>query len=381
MPEYANPSKIRVLHVIGNMNCGGAETLIMNLYRKLDRSVYQFDFVVHSEDAGYYDNEIISLGGKIYRTRKFNGINLSSYIRFWKEFFKKHPEYMIIHGHIHSSAFIYLWEAKKANRITIAHSHSTKYYKFTIKSFLHRIICYPLRYFVEYFFACSVQAGRDRFGEKSIHSDHFWVVRNGIDSDKYEFSHQIRQSIRKQSELADNNFVIGHVGRFTQQKNHKFIVKIFEILLKKDDSAILWLFGEGECEGEIRELIHEKNMDQKVKFWGVKSDIWNYMQAMDAFVFPSLNEGFGNVLMEAQASGLHCVVSDCLPPEADLGIQLINRLSLKSNPEQWADVILSLKGEKRPLCSTYIKENGYDSMTIVKKLQDFYAHAYKKRVK
>ena len=202
---------IRILHVIGGMNRGGAETMIMNFYRKIDRNKVQFDFMVNTKEKCDYNDEILSLGGNIYYIPKFNGLNFIQYKMSLRRFFKEHQEHKIIHGHIGSSAAMYLHVANKYNKFTIAHSHNTKNSNKTLKSFLWRVYSYPTRYIANYFFGCSLAAGIDRFGKKVVHSSDFCVLNNAIDSKKFIFSDKTREEVRTDLSIQDK-FVIGHIG-------------------------------------------------------------------------------------------------------------------------------------------------------------------------
>lgn len=188
---------IRVLHVIGRMNAGGAEAMIMNIYRNIDRTKIQFDFVVHTNEQSFYDNEIMQLGGKIYRTERFIVANYFSYKKFWVNFLKKHTEYRIVHGHINSSAFVYLSLAKKYGRLAVVHSHSTGSVGKSLRAYIFRLLTYPLRYIADYFFACSEQAGIARFGTQVVASDRYYVLNNGIDMKLYTFNKEVRREMRE----------------------------------------------------------------------------------------------------------------------------------------------------------------------------------------
>lgn len=188
--------KIKVLHVIGIMNYGGAETMIMNLYRKIDRNRFQFDFLIHRDHEGDYDNEIKELGGNIYRLPEYKIFNYFSYKKACKDFFKNHSEYDIVHGHIESCAAIYLTEAKKQGIYTVAHCHSTGFQSFLPK-ILYNSLTYKTRFIADYFFACSKLAGQNRYGNKIVESDKFKVFNNGIDAKDYIYSETRQNRLKK----------------------------------------------------------------------------------------------------------------------------------------------------------------------------------------
>lgn len=369
---------IRILHVIGKMDCGGAETIIMNLYRRIDRTRFQFDFVVHSFEEGFFDQEIKSLGGRIYHVQKWNGRNSFSYINYWKNFWREHPEYDIIHGHIASPAFIYMKMAKCAGIIVVAHSHNTNYYRWTINSFAHRVLSFPIRMIANQFLACSAQAGIDRFGKKIVSSNRFHILYNGIDSERFAFNAEIRDAVRKKNHVSDDTIVVGHVGRFESQKNHVFLVELFYKITKENSNVALWLFGKGKEEEKIHKLVEERNLTNFVTFWGVSDEIHSFMQAMDIFVLPSYNEGFGIAAVEAQAAGLPCITSDYVPQEADLGIGLMKRLPLQNGMDMWMEEILKTKRE-RINTRQILEERGYDIETSTKWMEIFYTDIMSER--
>ena len=209
--------QIRILHVLGSLDRGGAETMIMNLYRNIDRSKVQFDFLIHTDRECDYNEEIRSMGGKIYSLKRFKGYNLCQYIKQFKDFFIKHPEYEIIHGHMRSTASIYLKIAKSMGRYTIAHSHNTSSGN-GISALGKNLIQLPLRYIADYYFACSIEAGEWLFGKKIIKSDKFYILKNAIDMGAFVFNQNIRDLKRKELGFEDF-FIIGNVGRFHELMN------------------------------------------------------------------------------------------------------------------------------------------------------------------
>lgn len=364
---------VRVLHVVGSMDRGGAETLIMNLYRKMDREKIQFDFAVHSPKAGDYDDEIKSLGGKIYAMPRYNGVNHFSYRKAWEQFFQSHPEYSIIHGHIRSTAAIYLKIAKKSGRQAIAHSHGTSSRGSLPERVAKSILQRPIRHTADYLLACSGKAGRWLFGKKACQSRRFFILNNAIDSSKFVFSEETRRRKRKELGIG-KQFVVGHVGNFDITKNHVFLIDIFSDICKKNDDCLLFLVGGGneKLQTMLKQKIRQENLTEKVKFLGSRSDIDELLHAFDVFVFPSLHEGLGIVAIEAQANGLKCVLSDTLPPEVAVSDN-ITFVSLKKPASFWADLILSYK-------SNYIRTNmqgcianaGYDINNVAEWLSAFY---------
>ncbi|MGY6766144.1 glycosyltransferase family 1 protein [Faecalibacterium prausnitzii] len=361
---------IRVLHVFFKMDRGGAETMIMNLYRHIDRSKLQFDFIVHSKEKGAYDNEIEKFGGKIYYIPKYKGINHFEYKRLWNRFLGEHSEYKIIHGHLNSTASIYLKIAKKFGLVTIAHSHNTSAGS-GIYGVLKNILQDPIKYVADYLFACSKEAGNWLFGKGVYKKNNFYLLKNAIDTEQFVFNKSIRMEKRKQLKIEDK-FVVGHIGRFHAQKNHVFLIDIFKEVYARKSNAVLLLVGDGDLRSKIEDKINKLGLSNRVIFTGVRKDIPDLLQAMDVFLFPSLYEGLGVVTIEAQASGLPCIVSDAVPNEAFI-TELIQPISLDKSPEHWAKEILRYsEGYMRKNTSSEIKENGYDVKDTAKWLESFY---------
>lgn len=371
MKEKTMNQPIRILQVIGIMNRGGAEAIIMNLYRKIDRSKVQFDFVENSFERAAFDDEIEYLGGRIYRCPHFNGKNYFLYKKWWKSFFKEHiGEYHIIHGHLGSTAAIYLKIAKNNGLFTIAHSHSSGN-DHSIGHYLYQILSYKTRYIADYFFACSKVAGKDRYGEKVVTSSNFSVLNNAIDTNAFSFNEQTRNRIRKDMTLEDD-IVIGHVGRLIPVKNHRFLLQVFKHISLEIENVKMLCVGDGELKSELQLQAIELGIADKVIFTGLRTDVNDLIQAMDFFVFPSLYEGLPVSLVEIQVSGLPCVISDKVPDESILTDNLVTIVSLEESAEEWAQRIISRLGEKRYSRKDEIIAKGYDISTTSRQLMDFY---------
>lgn len=362
---------IRILHVFAQMNRGGAETMIMNLYRHIDRTKVQFDFMVHIEEKCEFDDEIISLGGKIFRIPRYNGKNHFDYVGKWKSFFKKNPNYKIIHGHVRSTASIYLNIAHNYDLITIAHSHSTGSRGSGIAKIVKYIMQYPIRYTADYLFSCSYEAGKWLFGNRAIKKENHKIIKNAIAIEEYTFNRIQRKKMRKFFDLEDK-FVIGHVGSFSHAKNHKFLIDVFyEVQLKKKN-AVLLLVGDGELRSSIEKYVDSLGIKNKVILVSKVPNVNEYLQAMDIFVFPSKFEGLGMAVIEAQASGLPCLVADTIPNEALL-TNLVTVHSLNEPSISWAKIILKQPILKRTINRTEeIETKGYNIKESSKILQKFY---------
>ena len=368
-----SPSKpVRVLHVVGAMDRGGAETLIMNLYRHIDRSLIQFDFLVNEERACDYDAEINELGGRIYRIPRFALVNYAAYRSACKSFFHTdtHP---IVHGHIGFPAAIYLDCAKNlSNAFTIAHSHAQNY-PLSPTELIYRIISNRVRGKADYYLGCSELAGIDRFGRSIVEGGNFHVLKNGIDAQAIRFDPNKRRHIRSELDI-DDAPVFGHVGRLTPIKNHSFLLDVFRKVLDELPSACLLLVGRGEAEDEIRQRVCDLGLSDAVLFLGVRDDVPAVLSAMDVFVFTSFREGLANATIEAQASGLPCLLSTGVPQLAKIS-QTTEFADLSEGASAWAQKALSLYRSGRPdRSSAYLDalSAGFDIQESADWLSDLY---------
>jgi len=366
---------IRILYVIGLMNRGGAETMIMNLYRNIDRTKVQFDFVENDDGPAAFDDEILSLGGRIYRCPRYRGKNHFTYTKWWHSFFKSHKnEYPIIHGHIGSTAAIYLSIAKQYGAYTIAHSHSADN-----SSTLYRAFAYPTRYIADHFFACSKNAGISRYGKKVGNNTALCqVLNNAVDTQKFCYNADVRCRIRQALSLAENTLVIGHVGRFVEAKNHLFLIEIFSEIRKRHTGAVLLLVGDGKLRPQIEATIAEKHLENAVIMTGLKAEVWDYYQAMDVIVMPSFYEGLPVSLVEAQTAGLPCCVSDTVSRESAI-TDLVRFRPLNDGADQWAAWVLAHAKAPRRDMREEICAAGYDISITSEWLAAFYLNIVQTR--
>lgn len=367
-------SPIRILHVIGIMNRGGAESMIMNLYRNIDRTKVQFDFVENEGEDAAFDEEIRSLGGQIYHCPRYRGKNHFAYTKWWNAFFKSHKgKYPIVHGHIGSTASIYLSIAKKHGAYTIAHSHNTK------SSAMYRCFAYPTRFIADHFFACSADAGISRYGSK-IGADvsRCTVLHNAIDTARFAFQEEARKTTRESLGIKDDRLIVGNISRFSEQKNHRFLLDIFEQIHDKIPDAVLLLVGDGDLRPQIESVIAEKHLEKAVVLTGVQSNTWDYYQAMDVFLMPSLYEGLPVSMVEAQTAGLPCCVSTGVPRESGI-TDLVQFRSLNDSAEQWANWVLGCANSPRKMMTEEICQAGYDITETSQWLQNYYLEVVKHR--
>ena len=359
---------VRVLHIVTNMDRGGLETMLMNYYRHMDREKIQFDFLEHRRDRAAYDDEIESLGGRIFRLPRLNPLS-SDYFHALNAFFAAHPEYRIVHSHLDCMSAYPLCAAKNAKvPVRIAHAHSTsqdRNWKLVFKLISKKLISL----YTTDLFACSADAGEWMFGTKDVH-----ILPNAIDIERYAFNLLIRNQTKKALGL-DDAFVIGHVGRFSAVKNHSFLTDVFAQIKRQEPNSKLLLVGAGSEMQAVQQKVKALGLGADVIFTGVRNDVANLMQAMDVFVFPSLYEGLGIVLIEAQAAGLPCVVSDTIPQEAYL-TDLVTAEKLSSSVEKWAEKILKKRDFPRTDRRDEIAAHGFDITTEAVKLQEFYINAY-----
>lgn len=355
---------IRVLQVVSNMNCGGSQAMLMNYYRNIDRDKVQFDFLEHYQSNAYYDNEITVLGGKIYHLPMMQPFSIA-YRRALKQFFDAHTEYRVIHVHLNCLCSIVLKEAQKHGvPVRIAHSHSTaqeKDLKYPIKMFYRKYI--PK--YATHLFACSEAAGEWLFrGAK------FQILRNAIDAKLYQYNPQKRGEVRKQIGIQENTTLVGHVGRFEIPKNHAYLIDIFSEIQKRVDAKLL-LVGNGPLRGEMEKKAAELGIADNVVFAGERSDVPDLLQAMDVFVLPSTREGLPVTIVEAQAAGLPCLISDKVPIECSV-TDLVRQIKLSELPEFWAEK--AVKAARRNRKNTYeeIKTAGYDIQNNAELLKRVY---------
>ncbi len=364
---------LRVLQVVTIMNRGGLETMLMNYYRQLDRNKIQFDFMVHRDVKGHYDEEILSLGGKIYRMPQIRPGNYRKYFKLLNKFFVMHPEYRVVHSHINENSSFVLRAAKLAGvPCRIAHSHLSD---------LGIDLKLPFRLYARYmmkdnpnrYFACSKNAGKWLFGKKLSESGDITVLNNAVNIKEFKYDDTVRQHLRNLWGAQDK-LVVGHVGRFNKQKNHSFLIDIFKAIHGRNPNSLLIMVGDGDLRSTIEKKVKDLGLSSAIRFLGVRGDIPQLMQAMDVFLFPSLFEGLPVVMVEAQAAGLRCVVSNSITSESDVTGR-VEVLSLKDSPEMWADKILAVPCTRRDT-SELMRTNGYDTETMAKWLTEYYtSHA------
>ena len=368
------PNKpIRILQVQSSMDRGGAETLVMSLYRKINREHVQFDFVVNSEQRGAYEEEILQLGGRVIRCPAFKGYNLIGYVRWWKKFLA-HSEYRVIHSHIFGTASIFLSVAKSQGLHTICHSHSTSNGK-GLYSAIKYLFQLPVRYVSDSMIACSDDAGKWLYGKKVVQNPRYEVWKNGIDVQAFRFDRERRDRVRAQLGITDQ-VVLGHVGRFIPVKNHKFLIKVFKAYHESQPKSVLLLMGDGPLVEEAKELARELGIGEYVLFLGVRSDIPDLLDAMDCFLLPSLYEGFPISAVEAQTSGLVCLISDRVPHDIQISDDL-TFIPIDNGVQPWCDALLASQNPSdREQAYKRVVDQGYDITETAAYVERFYREVY-----
>ena len=358
----------RVLHVIQKMGYGGIETLIMNIYRNIDRTKIQFDFAKNTEEKGEYEEEIEKLGGKIYKLPKRRN-HFLFYKKAWNQFFKEHQgEYSTIHMHVSSLTDIQpLISAKKYGvKNRLIHSHNT-FQKGILHNILNRVHRVYIRKYATKLLACSTEAGEYCFGNQK-----FEVIKNGIDSKKYIYNDDTRKKIRSMLNMPEEILALVHVGRFSEQKNHTFLIDIFKEIYNRNKNARLFLVGDGVLKESIETKVKELKLQDKVIFLGTMDNVNEILQAMDAFLLPSLHEGLPVVGIEAQAAGLPIYISDTVSPEVKI-TNLVTFYPLQESAENWAKNILNtIDTKKRSNTQSQIIQAGYDIVNTAKTLEKYY---------
>lgn len=360
-----NGEVIRVAQIVGKMVGGGVESVVMNYYRNIDKTKIQFDFIVDEDSTTVPREEIESMGGKVYTVPPYQRIK--EYISALVELFKEN-DYKIVHSHLNTLSVFPLYAAKKAGvPVRIAHNHSTAGKGETKKN----ILKYTLRPFAKinatHYAACSEYAGEWLFGKKSIKNGEVTIFNNAIDIDKFKFNPDVRNEVRKELGIEDK-FVVGHVGRFCYQKNHKFLIKIFDEIHKANPNSVLLIIGKGDLEDEIREHTKNLRLDECVKFPGQRNDVNRMYQAMDVFVLPSFYEGLPVVGIEAQMAGLPCVFSSEITKEILMTPNAV-MLDLDSSTEEWKNAVLS---SQKAISNNKECFADFDIKKQVKKLTEFY---------
>lgn len=363
---------IRILHVVQRMEAGGTQAFLMNLYRNIDRNKVQFDFLVEYMDKEFYDDEISSLGGKIYYTDFRKKLNVIKFQKEIAQILDDHPEYKVVHIHATAIGRIVVDVLKKKNvPVIIAHTHNNGAvmdWKYLPKILLRKLY----QKGPTDFFACSEEAGRYTFGKKE-----FRVIHNSIDTKKFLRNESVRKVVREELGFTDDEFIVGNVGRLHEQKNQSFLIDLFSKLVETKKNSKLLIVGKGPLEDELKRKVNDLKLDDKVLFLGNRSDMDRIYQAMDVFVLPSLFEGLGIVAIEAQAAGLPVISSTGVAKEANVTPNII-KIDLSAPIDDWVNEIINFKivDKDNDVILNDIKKSGYDIEENAKIMQEFYIEKY-----
>lgn len=356
----------RLLCLTGSMDRGGAETFMMKVYRCLDRTSYQMDFVEGADRPTAYDDEIAGMGGRIFRVP----CKTESFFKFFaglRNVVRTNHYHYVLRLNTHSISVLDMIAAKSGGaKKFVIRSRSTKVGG-RGSTFLHCLLRPFANMLSDLKVAPSTESARFTFGKRCLRNGKVLILPNGLDIDAFRFDQKERDIYRKDLGV-ENKLVIGHVGRLTHAKNHKFLLEVFAEIKKLRNDAVLLLVGKGELEKQIKEQAMRIGLDGAIKFLGVREDIPQLLSAMDGFLFPSFYEGMPNTVIEAQTSGLPCLISDRITPEAGV-TDLVHFKSLDEPASAWAKrflSILTVRPSDRPPFSDQMRLSGYDIESVAK---------------
>lgn len=365
---------IRILHITEMLSAAGIESFIMNMYRNVDRTKVQFDFLVLRDQKEFYDEEVSNLRGHKYFVHSSKRNSLQRVLDESKQIekFLKNHHYDIVHIHYTTPLRApYLLAAKKAGvKVRIYHSHSAYVLgKSTGKLIIYKILQNKFKNWGTTFFACSEAAARWMYPESLLSEHKVTVVPNGIDTTRFAFNKEERNKLRKENDCEDK-YVLINTGRYSDQKNQMFLIEMMRDLVKKDSNVVLWLLGKGDYQGEYEEAIKSYGLQNNVFLLGVKSNVQDYLSAADCYLMPSLYEGLPVAGIEAECSGLPCLFSTNITEEVRVTTNA-KFLSLDSK-DKWIEEILKTRNSERKDESDSVKSAGYDVHTVAKNLEKFY---------
>lgn len=372
--EKVSEKKVKVLSISPGLNyCGGVESYLMNYYRNINHHEVQMDFATHSINEINYREEIEKNGGKVFLFPKFTLKNIGKLLREIEDFFKKNNDYDIVHCSMANASPFYFYYAKKYGiKTRILHSHQTKY----AGTLSHSIRNVPLIYLGKKLStasaACTIDAGNFLFKKEK-----FNIINNAIDVSRFKFNKKTRDRVREKLGI-NKEIVLGHLGRMEPEKNHEFILNLFNYMTKNEQNIKLLLVGSGSLKDDIKEKILKLNIADKVIIIDDVSNPEDYYQAMDIFIFPSYYEGLGIVAIEAQTSGLPIICNKTLPKDIDITKNIV-RLSLDDSYETWTKAIKKASKIQRKDCSEIVEKTKFNILKETKKLERYYKDLCTKR--
>lgn len=368
---------IIVAHIMGKwLRTDGVESVVMNYYRNIDKGKVQFHFICDEDSTDIPYDEIEKLGGKVIVVPPYQKL-----FKYQKELYKifKENNYKIIHSHISTLSIFPLRIAKKAGvPIRIAHSHSTSNKKEWKRNLIKNILRPFSKVYANVFFGCSQLSGKWLFGNKAFLNGNIKIINNAIDLEKFKFNKEKRNEIRKEIGLDEDTILIGHIGRFVTQKNHEFLIDVFDEIHRRKQNSKLILIGQGNLKEKIKQKIKELGIEKYVIFTGQINNVSDYYNAMDIFVLPSLYEGLPVVGIEAQANGLLCEFSTDMTKETKV-LSTTRFISLKETAKKWAEIILEdYKNFKRKDSFDEMTKNNFNIKEEAKRLEKYYVESENK---
>lgn len=365
--------KVKVLHIIGRRPRGGIGTFLKNTHCHIDRSKIQFDYLINeSRPHSDFEEVVKSYGGNVYILPELTYKNTFKYFAALFRFYRQHHDYDVMHVHSANIAiFNFLFAIIYGIRHRVIHSHNTRFSDKRIRGIRNFVLQLPNKLFANIFVACGAKAALFMYGKRYVRSRKVHILKNAIDPLKFRYSESLRKELRKKLDI-ENNYVVGHVGAFVPQKNHLFILQIFNEIYQLQNKSTLMLIGTGDLEDEIRSAAKSLDCSHAIRFMGARNDVNQLMQAFDVFILPSLFEGLPLVGIEAQAAGLPCVFSKEISSEVKI-TEHVSFLSINATPKEWSSVInnyyeLNLRKDT----SQEVKEAGYDILHATGRLQQLY---------
>lgn len=372
-----NNKQVNILQVFNQLNSGGAESVIVRL-GAVHSGMTHFDYAVHSTDQADYNDFVISNGSRIFVFPKFGLSSFLSFLISWNRFFStsKGKEIAVVHGHVGSSAFFYLLIAKLHGKKTVAHSHNMYPKSLTTKDRVYKVLNWPVRFVVDGFAAPSKSAAIDRFGSKMLSRRNFLLLRNGFDIQSMMFNPETRQEIRGSLGIDDESFVIGNIGRLVEQKNQLKFLKVVAAYGKShsDENIVAVIVGKGKLKSKL--IAEAAKLNVRLIIINHSDAVQNFYSAFDAFLFTSIFEGLGNVVVEAQANGLPVISSDVIPEEAVVFENKVAIVKGDSPLSDWLEAIDLMKKTNHELLDSQqveILEAEYGSQENRNRLDEFYA--------
>lgn len=367
--------KEKILHVTGAMNVGGTETMLINLYRKINKKI-EFHFISYSKSQAFYDGEIESLGGKVIRLNPPNEVGFITSIKDIKKVIKENGPYDAVHTHMLFNCGIAMIAAYLSGiKVRVSHAHTTSD---DSSSFVRKIYINLMRFFIKVFstdfLACSNSAGKYLFGNNIICNKKYKVLPNYIEYEKF-INNSDKTSFRKELGIKNDDIVICHIGRFITAKNHEFLIDMAKEMIQKNNKVKLVLVGDGDLKNHIWNKVKSIGIEKNVYFTGIRKDIPSILSSVDLFILPSIYEGLGLVLLEAQAAKVPCLVSEAIQPEVDLGVGLVKKLNLSCGANKWADEANKIINKNKNSDIDIIKavqEKKYDLNSILNNLLSVY---------